>query len=679
MAGDGVSFPHVTEPVQPSGPSGRMLTSTTARRIGLFGSIVMVLFGILVVRLWFLQVVGAAGFEQRAEGNSVRTINIPAPRGDILDRNGKVIATSREAWDVVALPQDLGEGNETDYQLTPEGDATLKRVAAVIGVKPAVLRNRMKRGNKSAAFKSVVLQPDLAEDDPLFLALNERIREFPGIRLERTFRRRYEQGAYLSHVLGYVGQIPVEDADAYRKRGYRNDAIVGRAGLESEYERFLRGEDGERRIEVDGSGQPTGRNVLSERPAKPGATLTTSIDIDVQTALDDAVAEAVLTKSEFDGGGGGVVLDAQTGQVVAMSSFPQVDPVLYSRGKPGAIKAYEKKWKSRSFGINRAVWAYPPASTFKPVTAIAALNSGALQPDEPLTSPKQLIYGGTVFRNFRGLELPDMSVRGALMMSSDTFFYQVGNRIHLRTREPGRREGNNKLRYWSQALGLGATTQVDLPEGAEASGVLPDRDWKRSRTFAIEAPNTWRPGDTINMSVGQGFLTATPLQMARAYAAIIDDEHRLRTPTIGDKIRSADDPNNILLDITKGLPESTLPTINPGVLEAVTGGLYDVVNNSQGTAQSVFSKLPNLVAGKTGTAENSRNGKARKDHSWFVGYGPVGGDEPPKYIVAVVIQNGGLGTVAATPAACKALVTALDRDPSDCNAGRNPSATAVAD
>lgn len=673
-----MSPPQIIEPVQPSGPDGRILTSSTSRRIGLFSSLVMILLGILVVRLWFLQVVGTSGFEETAVGNSVRTINIPAPRGDILDRRGRVLATTREAWDVVALPQDVtGE----------EGKRTLARIARVIDVKAELLERRIARGEKRAAYKSVVLLADLAETDPLFLALNERIHEFPGIRLERNFRRDYVNEAYLSHVLGYVGQIPEENYEKYKEQGYRNDAIVGITGLEAKYERFLRGVDGERRVEVDAAGQPTGRNILSERPAKPGNTLTTSIDIDVQKVLDDAITEEVLLRSEFNGGGGGVVLDIQTGEVIAMSSFPQKDPALFTRGRKAEIQRYQREWKARNYELNRAVWALPPASTFKPITAIVALNAGVLSPDEYLTSPKQLRIGGTVFRNFRGVELPDMTVRPALMFSSDTFFYQVGHRIHNQAKQPARRDGDNKLKMWSQALGFGRPTGVDLPQ--EYAGVLPDRAWKRGAEGLIEARNAWRPGDTINMSIGQGYLGITPIQLARAYAAIVSTDHRLRTPTIGKQIVDRDDVNNEILDVARGTRTSDLPAFNPGVLEPVTGGLYDATNNSQGTAQPVFAKVPGLVAGKTGTAESGvrivrqkgadgtirRVQVPKRDHSWFVGYGPVSGTEPPKYVVAVAIEHAGLGGISAAPAACKALLAALQRNPGDCREGRQPTTT----
>lgn len=630
-----------------SGMGGSPMTPRSAKRIAAFGTVVVVLFGILVVRLWFLQVVGATGFEEQAVGNSVRTIHIPAPRGQILDRNGQVLAGSRLAVDIVALPQDL-QGDR--------GDRTLRKLARVIGERPAKLRALMRSGQKNAPYKSVVLKADIEDD--LLIPLNERIREFPGIRLERNYRRDYREGAYLSHVLGYVGLIPAKSLDQYLQQGYRRDAIVGRDGLELRYEDYLRGTDGERRVEVDAAGNPVGRGVLSEQPARPGLTLTTSIDVNVQRALEDALREQVERKSQ-SGGGGGVVLDADTGDVIALASYPNADPRVLTRGKRSEFLRIKNNPR-RAFQ-DRALWPYPPASTFKAITAVAALNAAYVTPDEFLTSPKSVKLYGTEFNNFRRLELPDMQIRHALAVSSDTFFYQVGARFYQRANDQARQDGDTKLKAWAEAFGLGRPTKIDLP--GELTGDVPDLAWKKRNIPKTErAWDVWRPGDTINMSVGQGFLSATPLQMARAYAAMVNGG-RVLQPTIG---REVVDPisGRVISDLAKGRPETNLPTINPGVRETVMDGLSDVTSSSEGTAVSVFGALGGIVAGKTGTAEN----KPRADHSWFVGYGPASG-AAPKYVVAVVIENAGLGAGAAAPVACKTLAVALTYDPDRCSSG----------
>ena len=662
--------PRMTEAFRPGRPGrgGNPMNPVTARRIALFGSIVVALFALLVIRLWFLQVVGARGFEARAVGNSVRTINIPAPRGQILDRNGEVLAGSRLAWDIVALPQDLVTGIGKESEISAQADKTLRKLARVIGEPERRLRSLMVRGNKKAAYKSVVLKADIEDD--LRIALAERIRQYPGIRLQPTFRRDYPFETSLSHVLGYVGQISPDDIDQRRLQGYRNDAIVGGAGLEQRYEEFLRGKDGEQRVEVDGSGEPVGRGTLSKKEARPGLTLQTTIDIRVQQALEAAIAEKVLLKSEADAGGGGVVLDVDTGEVIAMASFPNLDPRSFSRGRTKELKAFRRD--PRKAYQQRPLLAYPPGSTFKPVTAIAALNAGYFTPDDFLASPKTIKLYTTFFNNFRKIELPDMQFRRAIAMSSDTFFYQVGAKIYKQSGEDP--NGDNKLKYWAGQLGFGRSTGIDIP--GERGGDLPDKEWK-IRNLGRRKPRNWDkwlPGDTINMSVGQGFLSASPLQMARAYSALLNDGHRLLTPTVGREIR---DPktDEVISDLAMGRKETQLPPFNPRVLETVLGGLYDVTNTSEGTAAAVFSRLGGIVAGKTGTAENGR----RRDHSWFVGYAPANVGATPKYVVAVIIENSGLGTEAAAPVACRALAAAVPYDPNRCGFGSRPAQPVGAD
>ncbi len=666
--------PRITETSRPGGSraGGSPLTPSSARRIALFGSIVMALFGILVVRLWFLQVVGARGFEAQAVGNSVRTINIPAPRGQIVDRNGVVLAGSRLAWDIVALPQDLVTGSGDDSTISDEGAATLTKLARATGEPLKRLRSLMLRGNKKAAYKSVVLKADI--DDDLRIPLAERIRQYPGIQLQQTFRRDYPYNDLIGHVLGYVGQIAESDLEQKRLQGYRNDAIVGKVGLEQRYEEFLRGKDGEQRVEVDAAGQPAGRGTLSVMEARPGLTLRTTIDVKVQLALENELREKVLTRAEPNAGGGGVVMEVATGEVVAMASFPTLDPRAFSRGKAKELRAL--RTNPRRAYDNRPLLTYPPASTFKPITAIAALNAGYMTPETFLTSPKTVKLYGTFFNNFRKIELPDMQTRRAIAMSSDTFFYQVGKKVFEHSGGDGKLSGDNKLRTWAGQFGLGRGTGIDIP--GDQGGDLPDLDWKVRNLFAVRKTeklwNKWRAGDTINMSIGQGFLRASPVQMARAYAALVNEGHRVLTPTVGSQIL---DPktDEVISDLAKGRKETVLPQFNPGVLDPVLGGLYDVTNTSEGTAAAVFSRLGGLVAGKTGTAENGK----RADHSWFVGYAPANPGATPKYVVAVLIENAGLGTEAAAPAACKALAPAVPYDPALCGAGGRPSLPVGAD
>jgi len=379
-----------------------------------------------------------------------------------------------------------------------------------------------------------------------------------------------------------------------------------------------------------------------------------------QKALAEALRDTVERSSIA--GGGGVVMDIHTGEIIAMASYPQVNLQAFASGERGATARVVNDKKRKPL-LNRAVWAYPPASTFKTVTALAALNSGAITSDEYLRSGKYADLFGTRFYNFRQLEQGDMQLQRALRVSSDTFFYQVGAKLINRASRRDQINGHDKLHYWAKALGFGAPTGItDLVPG-EGAGVVPDRQWKAEHLTPEEEKGTWdkwRKGDTINMSVGQGYMKATPLQMVRAYGALLNGG-KLVTPIIGQRIN---DPttSSELSDLRRGQPEKSIPTIRPGVIEPIKAGLYDVANNYEGTAVDVFGGTGGQIAGKTGTAESGQE----RDHAWFVGYGPA---DSPRYAIAVVVEYSGLGGRVAAPVACRTLTVALGSDPDNCGDG----------
>jgi penicillin-binding protein 2 len=634
-------------------------TAASQRRLALFGSVVGVLLLALVLRLWFLQVVGAQDFQQQATANSIRTVVVPAARGVIVDRKGRPIARNRNGWDVVGIATDLN--NERSL-------AMLGRLARALGEKPQRLQN-MVRANANSKRRDparpIVFKDDIDPKSDLFLALNERLDEFPGIRLQPSQKRFYPDGEYVSHLVGAVGPIPRERAAALKKAGYRADATVGVGGLEQYYEAYLRGQDGTRKVEVDVSGNATARGVISEVPAHAGATVQTSIDLDVQTMLARELREKVLLQGAQYSGGGGVVLDIQTGEVVALASFPFMDPNKISIGK---APNYNKN--KREPARNRATWAYPPASTMKTVTAIAALEAGVLSPTELIRSPKKIKILDREYKNFRELDQGWIPLPVALAVSSDTYFYQVAyDRIYERSTPDEQRSGDNALYKWSTALGFGQPTNIDLMPG-EFAGDVPNRLW-RTQNLKKGSPgwNQWRAGDTVNMSVGQGDLKVTPLQMARAYAAILDPEHRLQTPTIAHKIVDSTTQQTIFEPARARKVPTELPPISPGTLEPILQGLVGATTSGDGTASSVFGRFGGLMAGKTGTAENA----PRPDHAWFVGYGPATPGLQPKYVVAVVVENAGLGGSVAAPIACHTLAVALDVDYRKCGNGSGKS------
>jgi penicillin-binding protein 2 len=631
---------------------GPSLTPRLAKRIAVLGGIVMVLFGVLVVRLWFLQVVGSKGFEAQAAGNRLRTIEIPAPRGDIVDRNGRVLATSRLGYDIVALP---GELVGADNRLTPKARATLRRLGQAIGAPPRRLDAKVVRGAETP-FESVVLESDIS--DGIRVPLSERLREFPGIAIQQSYQRYYPHGSLAAHVLGYVGAISPAELKGYRAKGYVGNEVVGKAGLEARYEEYLRGTPGRRQVEIDAFGDPVGP--VTETPPQPGRELRTSLDIKIQKTLENAIRTQVELKSEQGGGGGGVVMDPRNGEVLALASYPTFDPNDFVRARTRKIRIYFSHPRRPLYDrvIASGANGYPAGSTFKPLTAIAALNTGYLRTDEYLSSPSVVKLFGTPFRNFRSQSQPDLQVRRALAVSSDTFFYQVGAKIYSGAPKADRPLGHNALEAWAERFGLGRPTGVDLP--GEASGTVPDLAWKEKHLpKSYPYRDVWLPGDTINMSVGQGLVQVTPIQMARAYAALVNGG-RVLTPTIGREVLDQNS-NERISNLERGRPETHLPPMNSGVLSAVLGGLYDVANTGEGTAAGVFSPLGSQVrvAGKTGTAENL----PYRDHSWFVGYAPA---DDPRVVAAVIIERAGLGVGAAAPAVCAAMSAALTFDAHAC-------------
>lgn len=622
------------------GPGRSVLTPKTAVRIATLGGIVFVALGILLVRLWFLQVIAGESYSERAEANRLRTVRIEAPRGAIVDREGRPLVTNRTGQSVVARTSDFADGRRTDV---------LRRLAKVLGVSPATLVKEV-RSASASPLETVTL----VDDAPLSVQvyLGERRRDFPGIGLAENYPRAYPAGNGLAQVLGYTGPITAETIKDYRAKGYLGDEAVGTSGLEAQYEAYLKGEPGRRVVEVDAAGEPVGREVVTSTAPVQGNTLELAVDLPTEEALVGALRDQV-TASGSPAGAAGVALDPATGEVLAIASYPSFDPAVFAEGRAKTVDRLLDD--PRRPLLNRAVGGlYPAGSTFKVVTAAAALRRGFITPTRILDSPGEITLYKQLFRGFESRSWGAVDVRRALEVSSDTFFYQLGDRFY--------RDGTRAdLQAEARRFGLGRPTGIDLPGGDEA-GVVPDAAWKRRAFKDSSDPldRSWKPGDSINMSTGQGNLLVTPLQMATVYAAIANGG-RLVTPTIGRRVLSpsgralrnlagASDPRNV------GLPPETLGVLRDGLVAAA--------NEADGTSTAVFGGLPDSarVAGKTGTAENETD----VDHSWYVGYAPA---DAPKIVVAVVIEQGGQGANAAAPAVCQTMAAYLRFDRDLCGGG----------
>ena len=604
-------------------------------RIAILGAIAMSLLGLLLVRLWFLQVISGDTYAAAAESNRLRTVITEAPRGNILDRNGDVLVANRPGKNVVVHPRDLTGSRREEV---------LARLAPKLHLPLAELIKKVDAGD-SRPLEPVVLAENVAPK--LYYYLAQRRRQYPGVGLEDTYLRTYPKGDLAAHVLGQVGKIGADQIDAYRRRGYAGNETVGKGGIEQQYEQFLKGTPGKDVVEVNAAGEPVGREVVSSQAPSPGHDIQLSIDGPTQRAMQDALRQEVSLGSST--GAAGVALDPATGEVLAMASYPTYDPSVFVDGTTKQIDRINTSPDTPA--LNRAIGGrYPSGSTFKVITASAALQAGYITPGQLIDSPSEVTLYKQVFPNFKNIAHGLVDLPRALEVSSDTYFYKLGDRFYRAQGSPLQAEAEN--------FGLGRDTGIDLP--GEEPGLVPTPAWKR-RNYAGPAFNNldrdWKPGDTIQLAVGQGFLLATPLQMAVAYAAVADGGI-VRTPTLARRVQ---DPNGrVVQELSQGRPTHRLD-VSAGNLAAIKQGLYQAANGPDGTSTGVFGGLPakDRVAGKTGTAEVA-GGPA---HSWFVGYAPF---NDPKIVVAIVIERGGTGANAAAPAVCRTMAAFRKFDPARC-------------
>ena len=627
---------------RPVGGWAPTLTPKTAVRIAILGGIAMSLLGLLLVRLWFLQVINAEQYAERADGNRLRTVITQPPRGNILTRDGVPLVTNTTGENLVARPRELTGERRREV---------LAKLAPKIGQPLPALVKKVEAGDDQP-LQSVVLARNI--DPGLYRYLAERRRDFPGISLEETFLRSYPQGELAAHILGSTGPITAEQIKAYRKKGYAGDETIGVDGIEQQYESVLRGTPGESVVEVDAAGEPQGREYISSQSPVPGRDVRLSIDSSTQGALERAIANA--TRVTGAKGAAGVALDPNTGEVLALASYPTFSPEAFVTRKAKDIDPILKN-PDNPLQDRAIAGIYPAGSTFKPITAAAALRAGVISPDTELESPSSIVLYKQKFKNFEGLSHGVITLPYALRVSSDTFFYQVADLLY---RKQSEKNDVYPLSAEARRFGLSEDTGIDLP--GEEPGTVPDPPWKKQHYAGTEYSDfqrSWLAGDTIQLGVGQGFLQVTPLQMAVAYGAIADGG-TLRTPTIGLEVT---DPNGrVQQQLSKGRPTRQLG-IGSDDLAAIKSGLYDAANGEQGTSTSVFGSLPEgfKVAGKTGTVETGVPGE--EDHSWFVGYAP---SDNPKIVVAIVIQNGGTGANAAAPAVCSTMSAYLAFDANLC-------------
>jgi penicillin-binding protein 2 len=584
------------------------------------GVLTVCCFLTLLTRLVHLQVAERPAYAARAEANRWRVVPLDAPRGRILDRAGRVLADTGAAWRI-----------RLDRRVPrAERAALLERLAPVVGVAAADLQARV--DDRSA---DRVLPATLLDDAPdeVVLALRERATEFDGVEIDSHPIRRYPHEHLAAHVLGTLGADPGPGRAGRR----------GASGVEAAYDQVLAGQPGEDRVEVDSAGRPAGRAV--GREAVPGRDVRLTLDLDVQAVAEHALADGMaLARSGVPGagpapapGGAVVALDVRDGSVLALASAPTFDPASLA----GRIRA--DTWAALHDPVahapltNRALQGlYAPGSTFKPVTALAALGAGLITPASVVDDRGTYLLGSRRLQNAQGRAHGKVDLARALAVSSDVYFYGLGDR--LARVAPGT-SADGPIQAIAGRLGFGRSTGIDI--GPEALGRVPGPATRREahERRPKEVPDgRWYPGDNVNLAIGQGDLLVTPLQLAVAYATLATG---LVPPT-----------PHVLADGPGSPGPRSRVELDASARHAVLAGLAGAVSSKDGTASAAFAGFPLdrvPVMGKTGTAQV--NGKG--DTSLFVAVAPAAND--PQYVVAAVVEESGFGSVVAAPIVRKVL------------------------
>lgn len=593
-------------------------------RVTVITGVALAIFSVIFLRLWFLQVLSGEEYRDLANDNRVREVRVQAPRGDILDRDGKVLVANKTELALQVIPQDLPKPG-------PERKQVLNGLQAVTGMTPAEINAEIEEVRKVAPNSPVILERGLGTGRVFFLRENQE--RFPGVTVERVFTREYKQGTIGAHLFGNVGEVTAEQLELPRYSTLEQGDTVGQSGIEYEYDRFLRGKPGSTRTTVDALGRIKGQ--LQGRPARSGDNVRLTIDSDLQ-----AYAEGAL--GSFGLPGAFVAMDVDNGEVLAMGSTPTFDPAIFTR--PITQRQYRALVSRENDAplANRATQGlYPTGSVFKVITGAAALEEGLIEPGEIFNDDGLFQLDTIKFRNAGDAVFGPVNMSDAFKVSSDVYFYELGYKANVRTGRGG------VIQEMARDLGLGEATGIDLP--AEGEGLVPSPAW-RNRLFRQKLTDRpWTAGDNVNLSVGQGDLQANPLQMAVVYAAIANGGTVVR-PHLVEGVESV---TGAPLQEVRPAPKREVE-LSEETRSTIMGGLRRAAMEPEGTSYGVFGNFPIDVAGKTGTAERGfyDSGLPVPDQAWYVAVAPA---DNPEIVVAVTIERGGFGADSAAPVAARIL------------------------
>lgn len=566
------------------------------RRLRVLGILMVLVIAVLIGRAGYLQIYEGEYYAGLADGNRIRIIPAVAPRGTFYDRNGQLLVTNRPGFTVSLLPL-----------TSPIKEEVIERLSALVHVPVEDIKAKI-AGH--SGFDPIRIKTDVTPD--IVSIIEEQKELYPGVMIENTPIRDYVLKQEGAHTFGYVSEINDEELKEKKADGYKSGDIIGKFGLEKIYDKYVRGEDGGDQVEVDVSGKPVKR--LGRKMPVPGDDLVLTIDKDLQTAAEKAVDDRLA--AIHASAAAAVVMNPQTGEVLAMVSRPAFDPNLFAHGISSKDWAKLNNNPFHPMDNKTISGEYPPGSTFKIVTGTAALTEGKVAPEEKIfdSGHHWIIPKG----NAEGEALGWINFQEALAHSDNVYFYEMGNRL-----------GIDLLEKYARMFGLGQRTGIDLPY--EAKGLVANREYKK-KNFE---DGDWYLSETFDAAIGQGFNLVTPLQAAMVMGEIAADGKRYK-PHLVSRIQTQDG------DVIKEFQPELLSElqVSANVIRLVQEGLHDVTKF--GTAASTFRGFPVDIAGKTGTAENSQG----RDHGWFVAYGPF---DNPNIVVAVIVEQGGFGSQSAVP------------------------------
>jgi len=586
-------------------------------------------FILLFVRLFYLQLMEGEDLRRLSKHNSIRLQSLNSPRGLIFDRNGKLLVDNRPAFDLSIIPRDA----------KPIGP-TIQNLALFLDVSVSELKAKIERKNGISSYQPYLLKRDIGRN--ALAAIEVHKLDLPGVVIDVKPQRDYLYQTSAAHLIGYLGEVNSNELKNRKHLNYKAGDLIGKFGIEKTYEQFLRGTRGGRQVEVNVTGQVV--RVLNTVNPEQGNSVYLSIDYRLQAKAEE------LLKGKA---GAIVALDPRNGDVLALASSPTFDQNAFVNGMSRA------EWKALVGNPlrpmeNKAVQGeYPPASTYKIITAMAGLETGITDTKQTVFCPGYYAFGDRVFRCWKKEGHGTVNIIKALSESCDVYFYQLGLKL-----------GVDRIAQYARAAGLGKATGINLDQ--EALGLIPTAEWKRRR-FGV----AWQKGETLSVAIGQGYNLATPLQMAVVTAAVANGGTLWR-PLILKEIETSEGKF-----LFKNKPEITgqLP-VSRQTLEIVRKGLWEVVNDVRGTARSVRIKGLD-ISGKTGTAQlfGRKDDKTETEaavsshlipHAWFVAYAP---SETPRIALAVIVEHGDSGSRTAAPIARELirLYMAEDKQP-----GSNP-------